>query len=56
MGLYVQVSISFYSIKLSGLTIPTSTLTSVPGKGILVQASSISMTANANWHYREDSW
>ncbi|XP_064385923.1 bactericidal permeability-increasing protein-like [Halichondria panicea] len=51
-----SISYSLSSIKLSGLTIPTSTLTSVPGKGILVQASSISMTANANWHYRENSW
>ena len=44
-----------FSIKLGGLTIPTSSLTS-NDKGITVQASGINMKVNADWHYREKSW
>ena len=44
-----------HSIKLSGLEIPTSSLTS-GGKGLVVKASGISLHVSADWHYREHSW
>ena len=43
------------SIKLSNLKIPTSDVKS-GASGLTVEASGISLSGGANWHYRESSW
>jgi len=50
-----SIDYSLSNIKLSGLQIPTSSLTS-GSKGLVVTASGISLHVTANWHYREHSW
>ncbi len=44
-----------HSIKLANLQIPNSDIKS-GATGLTVQASGISLSGNANWHYRESSW
>ncbi|XP_065884847.1 bactericidal permeability-increasing protein-like isoform X2 [Dysidea avara] len=44
------------NIKLQSFAIPTYSLTSVHAVGLQLQASRMSASVHADWHYREESW